>query len=80
MPHWSHVAQAAVLECRFEEMHHLPYSPVISDYHLFPNVKNKHRHGQRLLTEDAANEWLKRQSELFYFTGIEKLRDHCKLH
>ena len=28
----------------------------------------------------AAEEWLKGQSELFYFTGIEKLRDRYKLY
>ena len=40
--HRSHVGQAAVLECGFEEMRHPPYSPDLapSDYHLFPNLKN----------------------------------------
>jgi hypothetical protein len=36
-----------------------------------------------LLTDDelksATEEWFKGQSELFYFTGIEKLRDRYKL-
>jgi len=27
----------------------------------------------------ATEEWLKEQSELFYFTGIEKFRQHYKL-
>ena len=44
----THVGQAAVLECGFEEMRHPPYSPDLAprDYHLFPNLK-KHLHGQR---------------------------------
>ena len=37
----------------------------------------------RFLTGDelkyATKEWLKEQSELFYFTGIRKLRNHSKL-
>jgi len=65
-------------------MHHPPYSPDLapSDYHLFPNLK-QYLHGQRILTDDelkyATEEWLKEQSELFYFTGIEKLRQCYKL-
>jgi len=80
--HRSHVGQAAILESGFEEMHHPPYSPELasSDYHLFPNLK-QHLCGQRFSTDDelkyATEEWLKEQSELFYFTGIEKLRQKC---
>ena len=65
-------------------MHHPPYSPDLtpSDYRLFPNLK-QHLRGQRYLTDDdfkcATEEWLKEQSELFYFTGIEKLRQRYKL-
>jgi len=37
--HRSHVGQAALLECGFEETHHPPYSLYLaaSDYHLLPN-------------------------------------------
>jgi len=37
--HRSHVGQATLLECGFEEMRHPPYSLYLaaSDYHLFPN-------------------------------------------
>jgi len=53
-----------------------------SDYHLFPNLK-KHFHRQRFSTDDelkyATEEWLKGQSELFYFTSIEKLCDSNKM-
>jgi len=82
--HRSHVGQAAVLESGFEEMHHPPYSPDLapSDYHLFPNLK-QHPCGQRFSTDDelkyATEEWLKEQSELFYFTGIKKPRQCYKL-
>ena len=82
--HRSHVGQAAILESVFEEMHHPPYSPDMasSDYHMFPNLK-QHLRGQRFSTDNelkyATEEWLKEQSELFYFTGIEKLRQRYKL-
>ena len=82
--HRSHAGQAALLESGFEEMRHPAYSPDLapSDYHLFSNVK-KHLRGQRFSTDNelkyATEEWLKEQSELFYFTGIEKLRDRYKL-
>jgi len=65
-------------------MRHPAYSADLapSDYHLFPNVK-KHLRGQRFSTDDelqyATEEWLKEQSELFYFTGIENLRHRYKL-
>jgi len=82
--HRSHVGQAAMLESGFEEMHHPPYSPdqAPSDYHLLPNLK-QHLRGQRFSTDGElkyeTEEWLKVQSELFYFRGIEKLRQRYKL-
>ena len=72
------------LNADLKKCDHPPYSPDLapSDYHLFPNLK-KHLRGQRFSTDDelksATDEWLKGQSELFYFTGIEKLRDRYKL-
>ena len=53
--YWSHVGQAAVTECGFEEMHHTPYSPDLapSDYRLFPNLKKKNLRGQRFSTDDG---------------------------
>jgi len=42
-----------------------------------------HTHGLTFSTDDelkyATEEWLKEQSELFYFAGVEKLRDRCTL-
>ena len=71
-------------ECGCEEMCHPPYSPDLapSDYHLFPNLK-KHLRGQRFLNDEelmhATDKWLTGQSELFYFTGVEKLQDRYRL-
>ena len=67
-------------------MCHPPYSHDLapSDYHLFLNLK-KHFHRQRFSTDDeielkyAIEELLKGQSELFYFTSIEKLCDSYQL-
>ena len=43
----------------------------------------QHLRGQRFSTDDelkyATEEWLKEQSGLFYFTGVEKLRQRYKL-
>jgi len=53
-------------------MCHPPYSHDLapSDYHLFPHLK-KHFYRRRFSTDDelkyAIEEWLKGQSELFYF-------------
>lgn len=64
-------------------MRHPPYSPDLapSDYHLFPNLKKTPPWTEIFDDElkSATEEWLKGQSELFYFTGIEKLRDRYKL-
>jgi len=50
---------------------------------VFPNLK-KHFHRQRFSATDdelkyATEEWLKGQSELFYFASIEKLCDSYQL-
>lgn len=47
-PHKSLVAQAAIRECGFAQLHHPPYSPDLapSDYFLFPNTK-KYLKGKR---------------------------------
>ena len=41
-------AQAAIRECKFEQLNHLPYSPDLapSDYYLFRNLKS-HLRGTR---------------------------------
>jgi len=72
-----HAREAALLESGFVEMHHPPYSPHLASS-LFPYLK-EHLCGLRFLTVDelkyATEEWLKEHPELFYFTGIEKVRD-----
>jgi len=61
--HRSHVGQATVLECGFEEMRRPPYSLCLaaSDYHVFPNLKKRLR-GQRFLNDEelkyATDKWL----------------------
>jgi len=65
-------------------MNHPQNSPDMapSDYHMFPNLK-KHLHTQRFSTDDELNhameQWLKGQSELFYFTETEKLCDRYQM-
>ena len=65
-------------------MHHPQYSADLapSDYHLFPYLK-QHLCGKRFSTNDelkyVTEQWLKEQSELFYFTVIEKLWQRYKL-
>jgi len=60
----AHVGQAVMLECKFQEMHHPPYS---TDPALFPNLI-KHLHGHRFLSNElkyATEEWQKWQSKPF---------------
>ena len=46
--HKPRVAQAAIRECKFEQLNNLPYSPDLApnDYYLFWNLKS-HLHGTR---------------------------------
>jgi len=68
--HRSHVGQATVLECAFEEMCHLPFSCVSK----FKETPPWTEIFDRRLAQVCEKEWLKGQSELFYFTGIKKLQ------
>ena len=51
--HKSRVAQAAICECKFERLIHLPYSPDLapSDYYLSRNLKF-HLRGIRFRDDD----------------------------
>ena len=51
--HKSRVAQAAIRECKFEQLNHPPYSPDLapSDYYLFQNLKS-HLRGTRFRDDD----------------------------
>jgi len=64
-------------KCITHQSHH-----ILTWHHLFLNLK-QHLRGQRFSTDDelkyATEEWLKEQSELFYFTGIDKLRQRYEL-
>ena len=77
--HKSRVAQAAIHECKFEQLNHPPYSPDLapSDYYLFRNLKS-HLHGTRFRDDDelkaATEAWFEDQID-FYFKGIECLKE-----
>ena len=68
--HKSRVAQAAIRECKFEQLNHPPYSPdlVPSDYYLFRNLKS-HLRGTKFGDDDelkaATEAWFEDQIVLF---------------
>ena len=70
--HKSRVAQAAIRECKLEQLNHLPYSPDLapSDYYLFRNLKS-HLRGTRFRDDDelkaATEAWFEDQIDDFYF-------------
>ena len=53
----SRVAEAAVRECKFEQLNHPSYSPDLapSDYYRFRNLKS-HLRGMRFRDDDDATE------------------------
>ena len=76
----SRVAQAAIRECKFEQLNHPPYSPDLapSDYYLFQNLKS-HLCGSRFLDDDelkaAIEAWFEDKIDDFYFKGIGCLNE-----
>ena len=78
--HKSRVAQAAIRECKFEQLNHPPYSPDLapSDYYLFRNLKS-HLRGTRFRDDDelkaATEAWFEDQIDDFYFKGIDCLKE-----
>ena len=76
--HKSRVAQAAIRECKFEQLQ--PYSPDLapSDYYLFRNLKS-HLRGTRFRDDDelkaATEAWSEDQIDDFYFKGIDCLKE-----
>ena len=78
---WScRVAQAAIRECKFEQLNHPPYSPDLapSDYYLFRNLKS-HLRRTRFRDDDelkaATEAWFEDQIDHFYFKGIDCLKE-----
>ena len=75
----SRVAQAAIRECKFEQLKHPPYSPdlVPSDYYLFRNLKC-HLRGTRFRDDGelkaATEAWFGDQTDNFYFKGHRLLK------
>ena len=78
--HKSRVAQAAIRECKFEQLNHPPNSPdlVPGDYYLFRNLKS-HLRGTRFRDDDelkaATEAWFEVQIDDFYFKGIDCLKE-----
>ena len=74
--HKSRVAQAAIRECKFEQLNHPPYSPDLapSDYYLFRNLKF-HLRGTRFRDDDELKAWFENQIDDFYFKGIDCLKE-----
>ena len=77
--HKSRAAQAAIRECKFEQLNHPPYSPDLArDYYLFRNLKS-HLRGTRFRNYDelkaATEAWLEDQIDDFYIKGIDCLKE-----
>ena len=74
--HKSRVAQAAIRECKFEQLNHPPYSPDLapSDYYLFRNLKS-HLRGTRFRDDDELKAATEAWFEDFYFKGIDCLKE-----
>ena len=78
------VGQTSVFDCGVEETCHPPHSPGLAPSDWLPSVfRFKETSLWRFSTDDelkyTIEDWLKGQSELFYVTGIEKLRVSYKL-
>ena len=77
--HKSRVAQAAIHECKFDQLNYPPYSPDLapSDYYLFQNLKS-HLRGTRFRDDDelkaATEAWFEDQIDNF-FKGIDCLKE-----
>ena len=80
--HKSRVAQAAIRECKFEQLNHPPYSPDLapSDNYLFRNLNSLC--GTRFRDDDeltaATEAWFEDQIDDFYFKGIDCLEKWAK--
>ena len=76
--HSAKVTQAAFKECKFQQLHHLAYSPDLapSDFYLFCLLKKALR-GRRFSCDEevqgAAEDWLEGQSKNFYLQGLQSL-------
>ena len=76
--HTLQIAMTATIECGFEVLPHLTYSPdmVPSDFYMFPKLKSNLRGTQFRSNEGviaAVNEYLNDQEKYFYLEGISKL-------
>ena len=81
--HKSMIAQKAVHHCGFIQLDHPVCSPDLapSHYFLFHNLKS-HLRGVCYPDDEAlkktVKEWLKGQTEEFYFSGINSIQEKCR--
>ena len=76
--HTSVVAMAAILECSFELLSQLRYSPDLapSDYHVFRSLKDSLRGRSFGCDEeviDTINDWFELQDKQFFVDGVNSL-------
>jgi histone-lysine N-methyltransferase SETMAR len=77
--HTSHLARAALHECKFEELFHPAYSPDLapSDFYLFQNLKKDlkgKRYADNNAVEAAVLKYFEDQPKTFYKKGIESVK------
>ena len=78
--HKNALVQAAIKQCKLEELPHPAYSPDLapSDFYLFPNLKKDKRGRQFNSNEELkvwAENWLQNQPESWYLEAFQKLRE-----
>ena len=76
--HSAKVTQAALKECKFQQLRHPAYSPDLasSDFYLFRLLKKALRERRFSCDEEvqgAAEDWLEGQSKDFYLQGLQSL-------
>jgi histone-lysine N-methyltransferase SETMAR len=76
--HTARISTQALLQCKFEQMFHPPYSPDLapSDYYLFRNLKN-HLKGKRYQDDnevkEAVQSYFDNLPQSHFLTGLESL-------
>jgi histone-lysine N-methyltransferase SETMAR len=78
--HMSAKSQAAIRQCGFQQLNHLPYSPDLapSDYFLF-RVMKKSLRGKRFSSDEeveAVTTWFEEQPKDFFSRGIKSLQQN----
>jgi len=74
----SAVATAAIRECGFQLLNHMPYSPELAptDYHVLRSLKDS-VHGHNFYSDEevihAVNDWFEQQDKKFSMDGVISL-------